>query len=87
MTFQRGQGLNHAITDAVKLRDAIKGVWNQDGGIMNEERATAVNAYETEVKERGGEEVRLSAKNTEMLHDWEEVLQSPVFKSGLHQRK
>ena len=86
MTFQRGQGLNHAITDAVKLCDAIKGVWYQDEVIMNEERAAAINAYETEVKERGGEEVRLSARNTGMLHDWEKVLQSPVFKSGLNQR-
>ena len=85
MTFQRGQGLNHAITDAVKLCDAITGVWNQDEGFSNEERAAAVRAYESELKERGGEEVRLSAKNTGMLHDWEKVLQSPVFKSGLNQ--
>ena len=85
MTFQRGQGLNHAITDAVKLCDAITGFWHQDKGIVKEERAASVSAYEIEVKERGGEEVRLSAKNTEMLHDWKKVLQSPVFKSGLNQ--
>ena len=80
MTFQRGQGLNHAITDAVKLCNAITGFWHQGA-------RAELSAYEKEMISRGGEEVRLSAKNTEMVHDWEQVMQSPIFKSGLNQGK
>ena len=87
MTFQRGQGLNHAITDAVRLCGAITGIWHQEKGFATNERAAAISAYEMEMIARGGEEVRLSAKNTGMLHDWKQVMQSPVFKSGLRQGK
>lgn len=86
MTFQRGQGLNHAITDAVKLCGAISGIWHHERGCEIGQRANAVGLYEAEMVARSGEEVRLSAKNTGMLHDWEQVMQSPVFKSGLMQR-
>lgn len=88
MTFQRGQGLNHAITDAGALRDGIVGAWPKAGGAMQkEERAEIMGKYEDEMVRRAGEEVRLSAKNTQMLHDWEMVMNSPMVKSGLNQRK
>ena len=87
MTYQRGQGLNHAITDAVRLCGAITGIWHQDKGFAANERAATVSAYEAEMIARGGEEVRLSAKNTGMVHNWKQVMQSPVFKSGLNQGK
>ena len=32
---------------------------------------------------RGGEEVRLSKVNTEMVHDWDRFVQSPLFKMGI----
>ena len=32
---------------------------------------------------RGGEEVRLSKMNTEMLHDLDRLVQSPLFTMGL----
>ncbi|KAL4919273.1 hypothetical protein BDW62DRAFT_217114 [Aspergillus aurantiobrunneus] len=78
MTYQRGQGLNHAVTDAGKLFGAI-----QEFVSGRKTRAEAVGAYEEEMIARGGEEVRMSATNTEMVHDWQKVLQSPVIRNGL----
>ncbi|KAF2187043.1 FAD/NAD(P)-binding domain-containing protein [Zopfia rhizophila CBS 207.26] len=77
MTYQRGQGLNHSITDAGKLRDTIVKI--VEGGYRKE----LVDGFEKEMIERGGEEVRSGTANTEMLHDWEKVMQSPFFKKGL----
>ncbi|KAL8816920.1 MAG: hypothetical protein Q9223_004149 [Gallowayella weberi] len=82
MTFQRGQGLNHAITDSSKLCTAIANVW-RDGEVTMMAKAGAVDEYEAEMIQRGGEEVRLGEMNTKMLHDWDKVLQSPVLKRGL----
>jgi 2-polyprenyl-6-methoxyphenol hydroxylase-like FAD-dependent oxidoreductase len=77
MTFQRGQGLNHGIADArslvAKMKDAV------DGKITVEE---ATSAYQKEMVDRAGEEVRLSTENTEMLHDWERMAQSPLMQRG-----
>lgn len=49
--------------------------------------AAAIEKYEVEMKERAGEEVRLSVLNTTMLHDWAKVMESPVFKAGLQKNK
>ncbi|KAL8836588.1 MAG: hypothetical protein Q9176_006225 [Flavoplaca citrina] len=84
MTFQRGQGLNHAITDSAKLCAAITRVWQAER-LTIDAKANAINEYEEEMIKRGGEEVRLGEMNTKMLHDWEKVLQSPVLKKGLKQ--
>lgn len=75
---ERGQGLNHSITDAGKLVELLK---------TSVDQATAVEAFETEMKARAGEEVRLSEINTTMLHDWTKVQESPVFKAGLSKGK
>ncbi|KAI9714928.1 MAG: hypothetical protein M1812_006241 [Candelaria pacifica] len=102
MTFQRGQGLNHALTDAANLVGVVEGGWCRggggggDGGVnsggVDEEagfldgiqgRKKLVDAFEAEVRKRGGEEVRLGEINTRMLHDWERVLASPVMRKGL----
>ncbi|KAL8706784.1 MAG: hypothetical protein Q9201_000210 [Fulgogasparrea decipioides] len=80
MTFQRGQGLNHAITDASKLCKALINIWNDSKG-----KASAIDEYESEMILRGGEEVRLGELNTKMLHDWEKVTKSPVMLKGLKQ--
>jgi 2-polyprenyl-6-methoxyphenol hydroxylase-like FAD-dependent oxidoreductase len=77
MTYQRGQGLNHSVTDAGKLRDAIVKI--QAG----EDRRTAITAFEDEMIKRGGSEVRDGTANTIMLHDWERVKQSPLFTKGM----
>ncbi|KAL8763881.1 MAG: hypothetical protein Q9194_007236, partial [Teloschistes cf. exilis] len=85
MTFQRGQGLNHAITDAAALCRAIKGAWDVPEQTRMEARANAIDAYESEMTKRSGQEVREGEMNTKMLHNWDKVMQSPVFKNGLKQ--
>lgn len=47
-----------------------------------ETRQAAINAYEEEMIERAGNEVRLSAENSRMVHVWEEALQSPLVSKG-----
>ena len=44
--------------------------------------ADSVAAYEAEMIPRGAEEVKCCVENGLMLHDWEKVKQSPVFKVG-----
>ena len=83
MTFQRGQGLNHAIMDSFQLYQAIEKFWSQ-GQFSPEQRAEAITAYETEMVARGGEEVRLSEANSVAMHDWEKVMQSPSWNKGMH---
>ncbi|KAF1986212.1 FAD/NAD(P)-binding domain-containing protein [Aulographum hederae CBS 113979] len=80
MTYQRGQGLNHSLTDAKKLTDAIASFMRGDD---YEVQKTAIAEYEKEMVARGGDEVRLSTKNTKMLHDWGMVMQSPVMTNGM----
>lgn len=79
MTFHRGQGLNHGIADAAnitKLMAAVKaGAKNQDD---------AVREYMDEMVARAGEECKMSVVNTEMMHDWDRMMQSPFFKKGGH---
>ncbi|KAM0545983.1 hypothetical protein ACHAPJ_011095 [Fusarium lateritium] len=86
MTFQRGQGLNHALKDAFTVYKAIGVVWNQEE-ISAEERKRAIGEYETEMIERTGEEVRLSEKNSFAVHDWAQVMQSPSMKQGMQIQK
>ncbi|PQE21575.1 FAD binding domain-containing protein [Rutstroemia sp. NJR-2017a WRK4] len=76
MTYQRGQGLNHAIADAGKIVALLKS--------ETLDQASAIAQYEEEMKARAGEEVRLSVMNTTMLHDWTKVLESPVMRAGLN---
>ncbi|KAF2401057.1 FAD/NAD(P)-binding domain-containing protein [Trichodelitschia bisporula] len=79
MTFQRGQGLNHGIADAdVLVREIVAA---RDGEKTVEE---ALAAYQAEMVPRAGEEVRLSMLNTEMLHDWERAINSPLLQKGGH---
>ncbi|KAJ5205841.1 Monooxygenase FAD-binding [Penicillium cf. griseofulvum] len=82
MTFQRGQGLNHAMKDAYTACKAIESFWNQ-GDFTNEERAGAIQMYEEEMIPRTGEEVRLSEETTVKVHNWATVMQSPLVKNGL----
>ncbi|CBF71386.1 hypothetical protein AN6750.2 [Aspergillus nidulans FGSC A4] len=78
MTYQRGQGLNHSVTDAGKLATAIGEFVSGD-----KKRGDAIDEYEQEMIERAGGEVRMSTTNTEMMHNWEEVLESPIFRRGM----
>ncbi|KAF4635777.1 hypothetical protein G7Y89_g2323 [Cudoniella acicularis] len=79
MTFQRGQGLNSSIKDASELASQIIEYLGKNAKKTREE---AISAYEKEMKERTGTEVRLSAENTRMVHVWDEVMQSPLITKG-----
>lgn len=74
----RGQGLNHAIIDAANYVAALRAV---DPG--HEDLKDAISRYEMEMIARGREEVRLSKLNTEMVHDWDRLVQSPLFQMGI----
>lgn len=82
MTFQRGQGLNHAIQDSYRVCQAIKSFWN-DGDFTIEQRSAAVRGYEEEMIPRGGEEVRLSEENSVKMHKWSKAMQSPSLRKGM----
>jgi 2-polyprenyl-6-methoxyphenol hydroxylase-like FAD-dependent oxidoreductase len=77
MTYQRGQGLNHSVTDAGKLRDALINI--SEGADQKE----TITAFENEMIKRGGTEVRDGIANTTLLHDWGKVKQSPLFTKGM----
>lgn len=83
MTFQRGQGLNHAITDAANLVKTIEKYWLSENGFGDEGRASAIEKYENEMIPRGGEEVRLCEMNSIMMHDWEKLKKSPLMTKGM----
>lgn len=48
-----------------------------------EELAAAVKRYETALWPRGNEAVLASHENTNAVHDWKTMMQSPLFTSGL----
>jgi 2-polyprenyl-6-methoxyphenol hydroxylase-like FAD-dependent oxidoreductase len=77
MTYQRGQGLNHSVTDASQLRDAL--VMIHEGA----NHVSTISAFEDGMIRRGGTEVREGNANTMMLHDWAKVRQSPLFTKGM----
>ncbi|KAI8940562.1 hypothetical protein NX059_004239 [Plenodomus lindquistii] len=77
MTYQRGQGLNHSLTDAGKLRDALVKIQGGD------DHRDAISAFEEEMIKRGGGEARDGTANTTLLHDWEKVKLSPLFTKGM----
>jgi len=70
---ERGQGLNPSISDAGKLITSLTS--------LSLSQPDAVALYEKEMEERTGEGVRLSVLNTQMLHDYSKVLESPVMKA------
>ncbi|KAI3317549.1 FAD/NAD(P)-binding domain-containing protein [Xylariaceae sp. AK1471] len=82
MTFQRGQGLNHAVQDAFTAYKAIERFW-KGGTYTVEERCEAIAEYETEMISRTGEEVRLSEASSYAVHDWAKLMQSPLMQKGL----
>ncbi|KAJ5191485.1 uncharacterized protein N7498_010470 [Penicillium cinerascens] len=82
MTFQRGQGLNHAIQDAYRVCKAIKSFWNE-GDFIIEQRSAALQGYEDEMIPRAEEEVRLSEENSIKVHEWSKVMQSPSLRKGM----
>ena len=79
-TAERGQALNHAVTDAAEIVQAVQAF---AGKMAKTTRAESIAAYESAMMERAGEEVRSCDGNTKQLHDWAEALKSPVMRNGL----
>ena len=77
MSFHRGQGLNHGIADAASIVKELKQVAAGEKGL-----ADAVVEYENEMIARAGEEVKMGKMNTEMVHDWPKLMESPFMKMG-----
>lgn len=48
---------------------------------------TAVTAYEEEMVARGGLEVEVTGKQAAAAHNWDLLMQSPMFKHGAHKAK
>jgi hypothetical protein len=70
--LERGQGMNHDIANATVL---VKELTAAMAGLKSEKEA--VEAYQTEMVSRAGEEVILGVMNTEMLHDWNRSANQP----------
>ncbi|KAF2650604.1 FAD/NAD(P)-binding domain-containing protein [Lophiostoma macrostomum CBS 122681] len=86
MTFQRGQGLNHALQDSFTVCKAIEEFWgSRDEGeaALIQKRTDALASYEAEMKARAGEEVRLSGENSLAMHDWSLLSKSPSLTKGM----
>ncbi|KAI9799606.1 MAG: hypothetical protein M1833_003921 [Piccolia ochrophora] len=77
MTFQRGQGLNHGIADASQIVTQLTRAATHECTLQD-----AVAAYKHEMIARAAEEVLISKENTEMLHDWTRMQDSPLMKRG-----
>ncbi|KAI9870313.1 MAG: hypothetical protein M1830_004384 [Pleopsidium flavum] len=77
MTFHRGQGLNYAISDSARYVAAIQSISTTGGSLED-----AISQYDAETIAKGGEEVRISVMNTDMLHQWDTLMQSPVMQRG-----
>ena len=69
--------MNHGIADAVKLVRQLTAVSRGE-----QTQKAGVDAYQEEMIARSGEEVQLCIGNTEMLHDWNRALQSPLLTRG-----
>lgn len=78
MLPHRGQGLNNALEDAARLVAALTAVFKDQTISLQE----AVTAYEVEMVGRGGGEVETTAKAARAAHDWDFLMQSPMFKHG-----
>jgi 2-polyprenyl-6-methoxyphenol hydroxylase-like FAD-dependent oxidoreductase len=78
----RGQGLNNAIHDVATLARELK----KQGTASQSAVASALAAYEQEVWQRGKEAVVSSFHNTVSIHNWEMLLNSPLFTAGVKQK-
>ncbi|KAL9013716.1 MAG: hypothetical protein Q9173_001597 [Seirophora scorigena] len=76
--WYRSQGLNNAILDGAFICRALN-THCQNGKPITE----ALGVYEKEMQERGRAVVIDSSKNSLMVHDSEQLKQSPVFTIGM----
>lgn len=74
--------MNHGIADASSLTQKLKAVKAGETSVQD-----AVDRYSEEMIDRAGDEVRTSLINTQMIHDWDRVLQSPILQRGGNPRE
>ena len=74
----RGQGLNNGIHDAAYLCRALR-LHCENGKPLQE----VISAYEQELVERGRNAVISSGQNSLMVHDWEQLKKSPIYRLGI----
>ena len=77
-SIDRGQGLNNGVQDACTLCRAL-----EEHVTKKTPLSDVMKAYEAELVERGREAVLLSTQNSLMITDWEQLMDSPIFKHGL----
>lgn len=79
MPAHRGQGLNNAVQDAAVLVDeiaeAMKGEKPLQEGFM---------AYEMDMKARTLEEITISIRRAQIVHNFDTLMAAPFFKHGLN---
>jgi 2-polyprenyl-6-methoxyphenol hydroxylase-like FAD-dependent oxidoreductase len=80
----RGQGLNNAFQDAEKLVSELVRVVRRVEGEEQQTLSQAVRAYEEEMKARNLKEMEVSLLQSRTAHDWETLLQMPMFKAGMN---
>lgn len=73
--------MNHGIADASSLVTKLKSTLTHNSSVKD-----AIKAYNTEMIERAADEVIASKENTEMLHDWSRMMDSPIMQRGGHPR-
>ena len=78
MLPHRGQGLNHAVTDARYLVEAVFSVVAGKTTLKQ-----AISVYEAEMKPRGANEVALSYEQAKTTKEQDMWKKSPVAKFGL----
>jgi hypothetical protein len=42
-----------------------------------------ISTYDAEVVKRGAKEVKMSVETAYMMHDWDQLMESPVMKHGV----
>jgi len=73
----RGQGLNHCILDASNLIDTITRIESDSS------RKEEISGYEKELIHRGAEEVKLSVETAMTVHNWSQLMESPLMRHGI----
>lgn len=78
MPPNRGQGLNHALNDALNFVAAAKKIF-----LEKADRKEVVDAFNAELVERGSAEVKLSIETAQLTNDYSHFMDSALIKHGL----